>query len=136
MKLIVCSLIIGILFIILDILRAIITYPIFSAYSYLPIWNTPPNILAGMIFDLINGFIIVFVYRILYEGIPSVKWCKGLYYGIIIGMFRVVMMTFSIIVLYNVPIIYVIVSLITGYIEIVILGVITSIIYEKLGLTD
>jgi len=66
------------------------------------------------------------------EGIPGFGWRKGLNYGIIVGLFRVVMMSFSIIVMYNVPSMLVITSLVTGYTEIVILCIILAVIYEKL----
>ncbi|MEA2075277.1 MAG: hypothetical protein U9O85_06040 [Euryarchaeota archaeon] len=122
----------GILFIIFDMLIAISTSPIFAPYSDLPIWKTPPNILAGLFFDLINGFILVAVYVIIYNGIPGFGWKKGLYYGLIVGLFRVVMMSFSSIVMYNIPLKLVITSLITGYIEIAILCIILAVIYEKL----
>jgi chromate transport protein ChrA len=68
----------------------------------------------------------------IYNGIPGFGWKKGLYYGLIVGLFRVVMMSFSTIVMYNIPLRMVITSLITGYIEIVILCIILAVIYEKL----
>ncbi len=131
-KILICGIITGTLFIIFDMFIAILTSPIFSPYSDLPIWKTPPNILAGLIFDLINGFILVAVYMTIYEGIPGFGWRKGLNYGIIVGLFRVVMMSFSTIVMYNVPSMLVITSLVTGYTEIVILCIILAVIYEKL----
>ena len=131
-NILVCGVITGILFLIFDMLIGISTSPIFSPYSDLPIWKTPPDILAGLVFDLINGFILALVYRTLYEGIPGLGWKKGLSYGVIVGLFRVVMMSFSTIVMYNVPLILVITSLITGFIEIVILCTILAVFYEKL----
>jgi len=106
-KTVVYGMMIGVLFIILDMLIAISTSPIFAPYSSLPIWKTPPNILAGTVFDLINGFILVTVYTTIYKGIPGSGWKKGLSYGVIVGLFRVVMMTFSTIVMYNIPLILV-----------------------------
>ncbi len=122
---------IGILFIVFDLLISLSTSPIFSSFSDLPIWKTPPNISAGIIFDLINGFVLVAVYMIIYNGIPGLGWRKGFNYGIIVGLFRVVMTSFSSIVMYNIPLPLVITSLITGYIEIVLLCIIVAIIYER-----
>ena len=68
----------------------------------------------------------------IYKGIPGFGWKKGLSYGLIVDPFRVIMMSFSTIVMYNVPLILVITSLITGYVEIVILCIILTGIYEKL----
>lgn len=68
---------------------------------------------------------------IIYNGIPGLGWRKGFNYGIIVGLFRVVMTSFSSIVMYNIPLHLVITSLITGYIEIVLLCIIVAIIYER-----
>jgi len=131
-KILACGIITGVLFSLSDMLIAISTSPIFSPYSDLPIWKTPPNILAGLIFDLINGFILAVVYTIVYNGIPGFGWKKGLNYGIFVGLFRVLMSSFSTIVMYSVPLTLVITSLITGYVEIIILCVILAAVYEKL----
>jgi len=131
-KILLCGVITGVLFLIFDMLIGISTGPIFSPYSNLPIWKIPPNIFAGIVFDLINGFILVLVYRTIYKGIPGFGWKKGLNYGVIVGLFRVVMTSFSTIVMYNVPLILVSTNLITGFIEIVILCIILAVIYEKL----
>jgi len=69
---------------------------------------------------------------IIYNGIPRFGWKKGLYYGLIVGLFRVVMMSFLTIVMYNILLRLIITSLITGYIEIVTLCIILALIYEKL----
>jgi len=131
-KILSCGIITGVLFIVFDMFIAILTGPIFSPYSDLPIWRTPPNILAGLIFDLINGLILAAVYTIVYNGIPGFGWKKGLIYGIFVGLFRVVMCSFSTIVMYNIPLALVIASLITGYIEIIILCIILAAVYERL----
>jgi hypothetical protein len=121
------------LFIFFDMLIGIGTSPLFAPYSHLAIWRTPPNVGAGLVFDLINGFILVAVYMTIYNGIPGVGWQKGLNYGIIVGLFRVVMTSFSSIVMYNIPSLVVLTGLITGFIEIVLLCVILAVVYEKLS---
>jgi len=130
-KILACGIMTGVLFIIFDMIIAISTSPIFSPYSDLPIWKTPPNILAGTIFDLINGFILAAVYMMIYNGIPGFGWKKGLNYGIIVGLFRVVMTSFSTIVMYNIPLTLVITSFVTGFIEIMTLCIILAVVYEK-----
>ncbi len=70
-------------------------------------------------------------YLILSEGIPSDGWKKGITYGALVGLFRVVMSAFSTIVMYDIPLILVIINLITGYLEVIVLGVVTSQICEK-----
>ena len=136
LKLINCSIIVGLFFILLDMILAIAFFPINSAYMGLPIWKSPPNIVAGIIFDIINGFIIVFVYNLVKESIPYESWKKGTIYGIIMGLFRVVMMAFTTIVIYNVPIFLVVANLIGGFIEIIALGILTAFLYEKLKIAQ
>ena len=136
LKLIICSVIIGLFFILLDMILAIAFFPINFAYIDLPIWKSPPNIIAGIIFDIINGFIIVFVYNLVKESIPYEFWKKGTIYGIIMGLFRVVMMAFTTIVIYNVPIVLVVANLIGGFIEIIVLGILTVFLYEKLKIAQ
>ena len=130
---IITGIIIGFIFLLLDMLFAIITNPLLLPYSDLPIWRIPPNILAGTVFDFINGFILVGVFMVIYKGVPGTGWKKGVNYGIIVGLFRVVMMSFSTIVMYAIPIEIVTVGLISGYIEIIILCIILSLICEKIN---
>ena len=127
-----CSMVTGILFIFFDMLIGIGTSRVFAPYSELAIWKTPPNVVAGVVFDLINGFILTAVYMTIYNGLPGLGWQKGLNYGLIVGLFRVVMTSFSSIVMYNIPVILVGTGLITGYVEIVLLCVILAVMYEKL----
>ncbi len=132
-NILICSVITGVLFLIFDMLIGISTSPIFSQYSGLPIWKISPNILAGSIFDLINGFILVLVYVAIYKGIPGYGWRKGLNYGIIVGLFRVLMASFSAFVMYDIPSVLILANFITGFIEIIILCIILAVIYERLN---
>lgn len=132
-KFIVCGVATGILFLFLDVAVAIATSPILSPYSSLPVWKNPPDIAAGTLFDLVNGFILAGVYSIIYKGIPGEGWRKGLNYGIMVGLFRVLMAAFSTLVVYNVPQEVVLVNLLAGYAEIVLLCAALALVYEKLG---
>jgi len=108
--------------------------PLYEYYSYLPIWQTPPNVIAGIVFDIINGFIVVGIFIIIKDGIPKEGWKKGAYYGAIMGIFRVVMFTFTIVVLLNVPILIVMLNLIAGFVESLILGIVTEFLSRKFEL--
>ncbi len=130
-KTLIASIIVGVVFLFLDMIIGISTAPILAVYANLPIWRNPPNIVAGMIFDLVNGLLLVLVYLLINEGLPLDGWKKGVVYGAIIGLFRVVMGAFSTIVMYNVPLNVVIIHLITGYVEIVVLGIVAALICEK-----
>jgi zinc transporter ZupT len=130
-RMLITGITVGILFIILDMVFAIVTSPIYSSYSNLPIWKNPPNVAAGIIFDIANGFILVIVYAMIYNGIPKTGWKKGLNYGVMVGLFRVLMSTFSTTVMYEIPLMIVVTNLFTGFLEIVVLCIMLSIIYEK-----
>lgn len=131
-KLLTCGLITGFLFLVFDMLIGILTSPLLPPYSSLPIWKTPPDISAGVILDLINGFILVAVYMTIYDGIPGSGWIKGFNYGVIVGLFRVLMGAFSTLVMYNIPLTVILVNLVAGYVEILLLGTILALLYEKL----
>jgi len=131
-RILIAGIIVGILFLFLDMLMAISTMPILSKYASLPIWKNPPNITAGMVFDLFNGLILVFVYSLLFSAIPGKGWKKGLNYGMIVGLFRVVMSSFSSIVMYSIPDEVVITNLIAGFIEIAVLGILVALVFERI----
>jgi hypothetical protein len=131
-KLLVTSIITGILFVIFDMLIGILTSRLFQPYAELAIWKTPPDVLAGTVFDLVNGLILAAVYMAIFESIPGTGWKKGLNYGAIVGLFRVIMPSFSTIVMYSVPLDLVITNLVTGYAEILALCVILALVCEKL----
>lgn len=122
----------GVLFLVLDMVFAVAAMPFLLSYSGLPVFKNPPDVSSGVVFDLINGFILASVYIILYKGIPGLGWRKGFNYGVIVGLFRVVMASFSGIVMYNIPSVVVAVNLISGYLEIILLCVLLALIHEKI----
>lgn len=126
-----CGIVTGVLFILFDMVAGILTAPIYAPYTNLSIWKVPPNIGMGVVFDLINGFILVVVYDLIFNEIPGKGWRKGLNYGIIVGLFRNVMPAFSTIVMYMVPLDVVLMGLVVGYLEIVILCTVLSVLYER-----
>lgn len=130
---VVCALFVGVIFIVCDGLVALLTMPFMPEIEDVAAWKDEPNIIAGMIFDLINGFILIGVYHIIRQGIPGEGWKKGFYYGCIVGLFRVVMLTFTTIVVYDVSFEVVLIQLVAYYIEIVVLGIVTVLLYHRLG---
>ncbi len=125
------GLITGFVFLMLDMFIAIATGPLLSPFSGLPIWRNPPNIAAGAVFDIINGFILAGIFMVMYKGIPGSGWRKGANFGIIVGLLRTVMSSFSALVMYATPAEVVMIQLVSGYAEIVILCVILSLVYER-----
>jgi len=130
-KIIFSSLIIGVFFIILDGCSAIILSPVYARFSGLEIFKTAPSIRAGLLFDVLNGFILVTVFMVIQEGLPGGLIVKGIYFGFIVGLFRVLMNAFSSYVMYNIPPTLLIYSSLVWYVEIIVLGVLTSLVYQR-----
>jgi len=118
------SIISGILFGVLDgVINANpLAKRLFEAYK--PIAKTSINPLAGIMIDLIYGFVLAGVFLLLYQSLPSeTGLVKGLSFGILVWFFRVAMSTASQWVMFNVPIETLLYSLVTGLGEMLILGV-------------
>ncbi|MBN1159775.1 MAG: hypothetical protein JXA43_00875 [Candidatus Diapherotrites archaeon] len=130
-KILMAGLITGMLFVIIDMAAAILAAPLYAPYYALPIWNLEPNLMFGILFNIINGFLLVGIYSVIYKGLPEEGVIKGLNYGIIVGTFRVLMPFFSAIVMYNIPFQLNMIGLISGFAEIVVLCSLLGIIYEK-----
>jgi len=91
---------------------------------YKPIARTSINPLAGIIIDLVYGFIMAGVFLLLYESLPGITGLvKGVSFAFLVWFFRVVMYTASQWMMFNVPIEVLLYSLVTGLGEMLILGV-------------
>ncbi|VVB75030.1 Uncharacterised protein [Candidatus Tiddalikarchaeum anstoanum] len=76
-KFLLWSISIGVLFLVLDMAAAIITMPIMNSYVSLPVWKVPVDSTAGIIFDIINGFILVSDLLLLRKGFLAKAGRKG-----------------------------------------------------------
>lgn len=130
-KILITGIVTGIVFLIFDIVFSIAASPILAPYSGLPVWKSPPDFTAGSFFDILNGIMLAGVYAGIYKGIPGKGLKKGFNYGLIVGLFRVIMPSFSMFVMYDVPTVVVLANLVSGYVEIVLLCLILSALYEK-----
>ena len=91
---------------------------------YKPITKKSLNLPAGIVIDLVYGFVLAGVFLILYPSLPGESGLiKGLSFAVLIWFFRVVMSAASQWVMYIVPIKTLIYSLAAGLIEMLILGV-------------
>jgi hypothetical protein len=89
-----------------------------------PIAKTSINPLAGIMIDLVYGFIMTAVFLVLYKSLPGeTGLVKGMSFAFLVWFFRVVMYTASQWVMFNVPIETLFYSLVTGLGEMLILGV-------------
>jgi len=91
---------------------------------YKPIAKTSVNPLAGMVIDLVYGFVMAGAFLLLYKSLPGgTGLVKGMSFACLVWFFRVVMYTASQWVMFNVPIEALLYSLVTGLGEMLILGV-------------
>ena len=92
--------------------------------SFKPISKTSINIPAGMLIDLIYGFIIAGVYLLLFFSLPGdTGLIKGISFGLIIWFFRVVMSVASQWMMFLVSYKASMYTLITGLFEMLALGI-------------
>ncbi|MFC1569460.1 DUF6789 family protein [bacterium] len=91
---------------------------------YKPISKTSINIPAGLIIDLFYGFITAGIFLLLYQSLPgSTGVLKGISFALIIWFFRVLMYAITQWMTIKVPVITLFYILITGLIEMVLLGI-------------
>ena len=120
---IIVSVISGILFGILDgIINANpLAQKLFEVYK--PIAKTSMNFIAGILIDLAYGFILAGIYLILYTSLPGgIGVVKGISFALLAWFFRVAMQAASQWMMFKVPARTLLYSLVTGFIEMLILG--------------
>jgi hypothetical protein len=120
---IVVSLAGGILFGILDGIINVnpLAQRLFEAYK--PIARTSINAPAGIVIDLVYGFIMAGLFLVLYRSLPgSSGWAKGLSFGLIIWFFRVLMSVASQWMMYRIPPAALAYTLLAGLGEMLVLG--------------
>jgi hypothetical protein len=84
----------------------------------------------GLIFELINGFMLAVIYAVLHPSLPGQGWKKGIGYGLLVWGLRVVMGAFSTYMMTNVPPVSISIGVVTGFIEVLILGIAIAVIYK------
>ncbi len=91
---------------------------------YKPIARTSINPLAGIVIDLVYGFVMAGVFLLLYHSLPGqTGLVKGVSFAVLVWFFRVVVYTASQWVMFNLPVEALLYSLVTGLGEMLILGV-------------
>jgi hypothetical protein len=91
---------------------------------YKPIARTSVNPLAGIIVDLVYGFIMAGIFLLLYRSLPGeTGLVKGVSFAFLAWFFRVVMHTASQWIMFNVPLETSLYSLVTGLGEMLIIGI-------------
>jgi hypothetical protein len=92
--------------------------------AYKPIARTSINPLAGIMIDLVYGFIMAGVFLLLYKSMPGeTGLVKGVSFAFLVWFFRVVMYTASQWMMFNAPVEALLYSLVTGLGEMLMLGI-------------
>ena len=90
---------------------------------YQPISKDKINLPAGMVIDLMYGFLLAAIFLLLYNSLPGESGLvKGLGYGLLVWFFRVVMNVASQWMMYTIPVATLIYSLLSGLGEMLLLG--------------
>jgi hypothetical protein len=91
---------------------------------YKPIANTSMNVPAGIVIDLVYGFVMAGIFLILYNSLPGeLGLMKGISFAFLAWFFRVVMNVASQWMMFKVPIRALLYTLLAGLCEMFILGI-------------
>ncbi len=121
---IIVSIVSGILFGILDGLINANSFAQRLNQAYKPIAKTSVNVPAGVIIDLVYGFVMAGIFLLLYKSLPGeVGLVKGISFAFMIWFFRVVMSVATQWMTFNVSGSALLYTLLTGLGEMLILGI-------------
>ncbi len=128
------SVVSGILFGVLDGLINANPFAIGLYEAYNPVAKTSINMPAGMAIDLIYGFVMAGVFLLLYASLPGeTGLVKGISFAILVWFFRVAMYVASQWMMFDVPIIPLLYTLITGLGEMLVLGILYGLTLRPAG---
>ena len=100
---------------------------------YKPIAKTSIKPLAGIVIDLVYGFVMAGVFLLLYNSLPSeMGLIKGVSFAVLVWFFRVVMSAASQWMMFNLPMQTLLYSLAAGLGEMLILGVLYGLTLKPL----
>ncbi len=129
------SIISGILFGILDgVIHAnALARRLYAVYQ--PIARESVNAGAGIVIDLVFGFVMTGVFLLLYRGLPGkTAWIKGVSFALLAWFFRAVMQAASQWMMFNIPVETLLYSLIAGLGEMLVLGVLYGLTMKPSGI--
>ncbi len=91
---------------------------------YRPIAKTSINVPAGIVADLVYGFVMAGIFLLLYKSLPGATGLvKGVSFGLIAWFFRVVMHAVSQWMVFTVPMSTLLYVTVTGFGEMIVLGI-------------
>jgi hypothetical protein len=91
---------------------------------YKPIQKPSINFSAGIIIDLVYGFLLAGIFLVLFDSLPGdTGFLKGLSFASLLWFCRIIMSVLSNWMMYSIPIISLLYSLFTGLGEMLVLGI-------------
>jgi hypothetical protein len=132
-RLVVAGIAASVLFLVLDMILGTAGGFIGAEVFGLPV-EQPPGFEAkvkfGLIFELINGFMLAVIYAVIHPSLPGRGWKKGFSYGLLVWGLRVVMGAFSTYMMTDMPPVPIAITVVTGLIEVLILCTVIAAIYR------
>jgi len=121
----------SLLFLVLDALFGVLSGIIGATVFGIPATQPPMNKQTlGLLFELINGFMLAVIYAIIHRALPGQGWRKGLSFGLIVWGLRVVMWAFTTYMLTDMSPIMIGLAVFTGLIEMLIICVVIAVVYR------
>ncbi len=100
---------------------------------YKPIAKESVNAIAGILIDLVYGFVMAGIYLLLYQSLPGTTGIvKGIVYGLIVWFFRVVMGVISSWMIHKIPAKTLLYTLLAGLGEMLVLGLLYGLALKPL----
>jgi hypothetical protein len=107
-------------------------YAVKHMECYKPIAKKTINVPAGLLIDILYGFVISGIFLIIWPSLPTeIGIIKGLTYGLGMWFFRVLMRVISDWMMFNIPLKTLFYFLLAGLIEMIILGILNGLILKK-----
>lgn len=96
---------------------------------YKPISRSTINVPAGVLIDLLYGFIMAGIFLLLYPALPGASGAlKGLSFGLVAWFFRVLMNAASQWIMFKVPVSTLLYSLAGGMLEMLVIGLLYGLV--------
>jgi hypothetical protein len=132
-RLLVAGIVASVLFLVLDAVLGMAGGFVGAQVFGLP-FEQPSGIEAkmkfGLIFELINGFMLAVIYAVIHPSLPGRGWKKGISYGLLVWGLRVVMGAFSTHMMTDMSPILIAITVVTGLFEVLILCIVIAAIYK------
>ena len=132
-RLIVAGIAASILFLVLDAALGTAGGFIGAEVFGVPIEQPPgfeAKIQFGLIFELINGFMLAVINAAIHPNLPGQGWKKGISYVFLVWGLRVVMGAFSTYMMTDMSPILIAITVVTGLLEVLILCIVIAVIYK------